>query len=113
MSSWLGPPVAAGTPIVREGRPPPRPASRPRPARMLAMARNTEKSVAPPESRESSPNPVWFKPIMFGFMIVGLAWIIVYYVSSQTLPIPSLSNWNIAIGFGIMFIGFLMTTRWR
>ncbi|WP_443027268.1 cell division protein CrgA [Sphingomonas sp. LR61] len=22
-------------------------------------------------------------------------------------------SWNILVGFGIMFIGFLMTTRWR
>jgi hypothetical protein len=30
---------------------------------------------------EGSPNPVWFKPLMFGFMLVGLAWVIVFYVS--------------------------------
>jgi hypothetical protein len=59
------------------------------------------------------PNPVWFKPVMFGFMIVGLAWVIVFYVSQGTLPVPTLSSWNILIGFGIMFVGFLMTTRWR
>ena len=35
---------------------------------------------------------------------------------SQTvasLPIPTIGNANILIGFGIMMIGFLMTTRWR
>jgi hypothetical protein len=56
---------------------------------------------------------VWFKPVMFGFMLVGLAWIIVYYVSQNSLPVPQLGTWNILVGFGIMFIGFLMTTRWR
>ena len=60
-----------------------------------------------------APNPVWFKPVMFGFMLLGLAWIIVYYVSGQQFPIASLQTWNLAIGFGIAFIGFLMTTRWR
>jgi hypothetical protein len=64
-------------------------------------------------SGEDAPNPVWFKPVMFGFMLVGLAWIIVFYVSQGTLPIPDLQSWNILIGFGIAFIGFLMTTRWR
>lgn len=62
---------------------------------------------------EAGPNAVWFKPVMFGFMLIGLAWIIVYYVSKVQLPIPSLGNWNILVGFGIMMIGFLMTTRWR
>jgi len=62
---------------------------------------------------ERAPNPVWFKPVMFGFMLIGLIWIIVFYLSAQAWPIPSLCSWNILIGFGIMFIGFLMTTRWR
>lgn len=77
------------------------------------MPRNTEKSVVSSESRERTPNPVWFKPVMFGFMLLGLAWIITFYVSGTNLPIPNLGNWNILIGFGIMFVGFLMTTRWR
>jgi hypothetical protein len=64
-------------------------------------------------SAEQGPNPVWFKPIMFGFMLLGLIWIIVFYVSQQRFPIAELGSWNILIGFGIMFIGFLMTTRWR
>lgn len=64
-------------------------------------------------SGEPAPNPVWFKPVMFGFMLIGLVWIIVFYVSNQQLPIASLGSWNILIGFGIMFVGFLMTTRWR
>ena len=81
------------------------------------MARTTArtKSERPTESRsgEPAPNAVWFKPVMFGFMLLGLVWIIVFYVSQSQLPIPDLDSWNILIGFGIMFIGFLMTTRWR
>lgn len=65
------------------------------------------------ELRREAPNPVWFKPLMFGFMLIGLAWIIVFYVSQNSLPIQSLGAGNILVGFGIMFIGFLMTTRWR
>ncbi|MEO6309324.1 MAG: cell division protein CrgA [Leifsonia sp.] len=64
-------------------------------------------------SGEQAPNPVWFKPVMFGFMLLGLVWIIVFYVSQGQLPVPALASWNILVGFGIAFIGFLMTTRWR
>jgi hypothetical protein len=81
------------------------------------MARDKTKSnqAAPStaSSGEQAPNPVWFKPVMFGFMLLGLAWIIVFYVSQGALPIPALESWNIVVGFGIAFIGFLMTTRWR
>ncbi|MFB2580058.1 cell division protein CrgA [Herbiconiux sp. P15] len=65
------------------------------------------------DSSENKPNPVWFKPVMFGFMLVGLLWIIVFYVSQGLFPIPDLGSWNILIGFGIAFVGFIMTTRWR
>ena len=80
------------------------------------MARSSEptKTERPAKvAGEPGPNPVWFKPIMFGFMLIGLIWIIVFYVSNQAYPVPALGNWNILVGFGIMFVGFLMTTRWR
>jgi hypothetical protein len=83
---------------------------------MCAMAADKNPTSKPARARADrsaearpaadAPNPVWFKPVMFGFMLIGLAWIVVFYVS------PS-GSWNILIGFGIMFIGFLMTTRWR
>lgn len=59
------------------------------------------------------PNPVWFKPIMFGFMLLGLAWIITFYVSGGLLPVEGWASYNILTGFGLMFVGFMMTTRWR
>ncbi|MEO7348648.1 MAG: cell division protein CrgA [Terrimesophilobacter sp.] len=79
------------------------------------MARSTSRPDQPNETRtgNDAPNAVWFKPIMFGLMLVGLAWIIVFYVSQGTLPVASLKDWNIMVGFGILFVGFLMTTRWR
>jgi len=82
----------------------------------MARSNSRTKPASPDETRggDDAPNPVWFKPIMFGLMLIGLAWIIVFYVSgAQQLPIPGLGDWNILIGFGILFLGFLMTTRWR
>jgi hypothetical protein len=85
-----------------------------------AMAREKDRTKPARRPRADSldtardaPNPVWFKPLMFGFMIVGLIWVIVFYVSQGTLPVPALHSLNILVGFGIMFIGFLMTTQWR
>ncbi len=81
------------------------------------MAKKTVVDAVPgnnsPRVAQDTPNPVWFKPIMFGFMLLGLAWILTFYVSQGLFPIPSVGALNIIIGFGLMFIGFLMTTRWR
>ncbi len=62
---------------------------------------------------EPAPNPVWFKPIMLGLMVIGLVWVMVFYLSNTQLPIPGIGGWNLVVGFGIAFIGFLMTIRWR
>lgn len=67
---------------------------------------------------EQEENPTWYKITMFGLMIVGLLWILVFYISSAQYPLGSasfldLSNWNILIGFGIAMIGFVMTTKWK
>jgi Cell division protein CrgA len=79
----------------------------------MARTKSSKPARVEPASGEELPNPVWFKPVMFGFMLLGLAWIIVFYVSQGRLPIADLGSWNILIGFGIAFVGFLMTTRWR
>lgn len=36
-----------------------------------------------------------------------------FYISGTLYPIPGIKEWNLIIGFGIAFVGFLMTTRWR
>lgn len=66
-------------------------------------------------ARKNAPNPVWFKPVMFGFMLLGLIWIVLFYVTSSTLqlPVPALGQANIFVGFGFVLVGFLMTPWWK
>ena len=66
-------------------------------------------------ARKNAPNPVWFKPLMFGFMLLGLIWIVLYYVTSagMQLPVPALGQANIFVGFGLVLVGFLMTPWWK
>lgn len=86
----------------------------------------TKKVKAPKPAKVSKgdlPNPVWFVPVMLGFLILGLVWILVYYNSKLALPLgtawatvlPALNigNWNLVIGFGLILVGFAMTTRWK
>jgi hypothetical protein len=77
--------------------------------------RKKTSSAAQPGSATQAykPNPIWFKPVMFGLMILGLLWIITFYISEGQLPVRAWESWNIVAGFGIAIIGFLMTTRWR
>lgn len=66
----------------------------------------------------AKPNPRWFLPVALGLMIVGLIWIVVYYLTQGLYPVPRIGEWvvgawNLVMGFGLIMIGFGMLTRWR
>ena len=66
------------------------------------------------QKKNQAPNPRWFVPVMLGLMVIGLLWVVTYYISGvNQYPIPALGRWNLGVGFGLMLSGFLMTTRWR
>ena len=48
----------------------------------------------------------WVAPLMLVLFLVGLAWIVTYYVTSSSWPVSSWGNWNILAGFGFIAAGF-------
>jgi hypothetical protein len=76
----------------------------------------TPDSVKVKKSTEG--NPAWFLPVTITFLIVGLIWIMVYYISQTLYPLGSgtpinLGAGNIIVGFGLMMVGFGLLTRWK
>jgi hypothetical protein len=67
----------------------------------------------PKPSKAKVGNPVWFVPVMLTLMVLGLIWVVTFYITSQRFPIEAIGRWNLAAGFGLMMAGFAMTTRWR
>lgn len=61
----------------------------------------------------ASPTPLWYRVIMFGLMILGVLWIMTYYISQTAYPIAALGTLNLVVGVGLMMVGLVMTTRWR
>jgi hypothetical protein len=69
---------------------------------------------AAPVRQGPRPTPRWWVPVMLGLMIAGLVWIVVFYLSgSAQLPVQQIGAWNLAVGGGLILVGFVMTTRWR
>ncbi len=58
-------------------------------------------------------NPSWFVPVMVGLMVIGLLWVVTYYITEYTYPVESIGRWNLGVGFALMMSGFMMTTRWK
>ena len=65
-------------------------------------------------ARAVEPSPRWYAALMVALMLIGLLWIVVYYVAGDRIGfMASLGAWNFAIGFGAMVAGLVMSMRWR
>ncbi|GAA1141093.1 cell division protein CrgA [Nesterenkonia lutea] len=62
---------------------------------------------------EDESLPLWYRATMIGLMVLGLLWLIVWYITQGAAPLAAVGGWNVIIGFGIIMIGFFMTMRWK
>ncbi|GGU27842.1 cell division protein CrgA [Streptomyces lavendofoliae] len=72
----------------------------------------------PPPSAKQATNikltsRSWVAPVMLALFAIGLAWIVVFYVTDGSLPVKSLGNLNIVVGFGFIAAGFGVSTQWK
>jgi hypothetical protein len=72
-------------------------------------------AYTPPPTRSSAPkpSPPWYAPVMVALFVIGLAYIVVFYLTQTQYPIEAIGPWNVVVGFGIIMAGFVMATRWR
>lgn len=59
------------------------------------------------------PSPTWLPIVAALCFLVGVAWLVVYYLSETMLPVAAWGYWNLGIGFGWMVLSMLVFTRWR
>ncbi|MDT0307003.1 cell division protein CrgA [Streptomyces sp. DSM 44917] len=55
----------------------------------------------------------WVAPVMLALFAIGLAWIVLYYITQTEMPVESLGAWNILVGFGFIGAGFVVSTQWK
>jgi hypothetical protein len=67
----------------------------------------------PQRSTKAKVSPPWLLPTMLGALIVGLVWIVLFYVSQEKLPISALGAWNLVIGFVFLVGGVVLATKWH
>jgi Cell division protein CrgA len=66
---------------------------------------------APPRPRPK-PSAPWVGPTIVVSLIVGLAYILLFYMSVLPSFLDELGNINLAIGFVPLIFGLLLATRW-
>jgi hypothetical protein len=84
----------------------------------VPKSRSRKKADYTPPSEKKAPgsdvSARWVVPTMLALLIIGLTWVVLYYVASSSIGfISDLGAWNVAIGFGFMFAGLMVATRWK
>ncbi|WP_436525004.1 cell division protein CrgA [Actinoplanes sp. HUAS TT8] len=59
------------------------------------------------------PSPTWLPATAVILIVVGIGWLVTYYLSSQQWPVESWRYWNLAVGFGCMVASLGILSRWR
>ena len=78
------------------------------------VSSETTTATRTPVKINTGGTPLWYKILMFGFMIVGLLWLVVNYLAGPQIPfMAELNAWNYLIGFALLIVGLLMTMGWK
>jgi hypothetical protein len=75
--------------------------------------RKVAAEIKPEVAVTKAESPKWLAPVMVANFIIGLIWIVIFYISSTNYPIPGIGAWNMMIGFGFVGVGFSLSTRWQ
>ncbi|MGJ7560554.1 cell division protein CrgA [Brevibacterium casei] len=78
-----------------------------------SQGRKTASYTSEAGQQTIKPNPRWFLPVLIGLLLVGLIWLVTFYITQGAFPVEAWGNWNILIGFAFFVAGLIMSTRWR
>lgn len=71
--------------------------------------------VAPTASRKPAAigGRRWVAPVMVACWVIGLAWIVVFYLVPDLKYMREIGNWNLAVGMVLIALGFAFSTKWE
>jgi hypothetical protein len=56
---------------------------------------------------------IWLPITAVSLIVLGIGWLVVFYLSSGAYPVLTWRYWNLAIGFGAMVSALILLARWR
>jgi hypothetical protein len=77
------------------------------------VRKKDDRPAPTPKAVNLGPSANWVAPLMVGLFMVGLLWIVIYYVSNGDYPMPGIGNANLLVGFAFITGGFVTATQWR
>ena len=84
----------------------------------MPESRSRKKSdYTPPTAKKRTAAKIgnrWAAPAMLVCWLVGLAWVSVFYIAGDKMPVmDGLGYWNIISGLGLIAAGFIFATKWE
>ena len=78
------------------------------------VRKRTVYTPPPPKSKRRKVSPPWVGPTIVACLVIGLAWIVVYYLTSGSVAgMSALGPWNLVAGFVFIVAGVILATTWR
>ena len=91
----------------------------------MPESKRRKKNVFTPEQKMGERkvarlgSPSWLAPTMVASFVVGLTYLVVFYIAGPDVPIMNSIGGdlnallNVGIGFAFIMVGFGLATRWR
>ena len=78
------------------------------------VRKKTVYTPPPPKSAKRKVSAPWVGQAIVACLIIGLAWIVVFYTTQNGIPgLSALGSWNLVVGFAFIIGGVTLSTRWR
>lgn len=84
----------------------------------MPKSRVRKKAAFTPPPKKLAKNrhgSTWVAPTMLVFFLLGMGWLVAYYLTNgATVPFSEIpAGADLGIGFGAILIGFGLATQWR
>ena len=86
---------------------------------MPESSKRKKTPYTPPPEKKSKKTPVrvegsrWVPGLMIALFLIGLIWIVVWYIAPDNPLMVNLAGWNVAVGFVFIGAGFVVSTKWK
>jgi hypothetical protein len=83
-------------------------------SRSRKKAKSQASSSGTPVPKKAKGGGRWVAPMMVTLLVVGLLWIVVFYLAGSDIPVMSdLGYWNLGIGMGMILLGLITAMKWE
>lgn len=78
----------------------------------MPRSRSKRRRYVPPPRPRPKPSAPWVGPTIVVSLVVGIVYILLFYMQILPPVLGNLNNFNLAIGFVPLIFGLILATRW-